>query len=332
MCVFATNGFSKREVKYLLSQIKIMGFYDSNMLETSQKGKFVIQIKRKSYIDFLNLVQKTLPELPECLKYKIDQSKFKTSWKLLPSYHPNSVFNDELVGRIFNDARNRMSQKDIASKYKINPHSISMLLKGKLKRYKSEFNKFINYKNKINIPNFSYSKRHKAYFGRVFINKEEVWLGEYKDKKTAKKVSKEVEKLRLSRCKDVEKYRALLKKYKKTKRNNSTGINGIVRHKDKYLASILINSKRIYLGRFTNIKKASLILAKAIKMKSQNIINTNEYIKLRPKIKRKYEYLPLGVTWSESRKRFIASFGRKHKYCKTLEEAITIRQNLINLS
>lgn len=66
-------------------------------------------------MDFIHMVRTYLPDMPACMKYKVDIIGYKPSWDKTTGYHPKSKLTDELVAKIFEDAKNKVPQRKIAA-------------------------------------------------------------------------------------------------------------------------------------------------------------------------------------------------------------------------
>lgn len=208
-CRLATNCFTKDEVYYLLSKIKEIGFTDSDMYE-SYKGsnQYTIYIKSKSFIDFINYIKLTLPDIPDCMKYKIDLTNYKLAFQ-----ESRSKINDNVVDQIIKDVKNNMTQREIAKKHNISYWTINRLLVGKT--YQGTIiDNSLNYQNSSGITNFCFNEKKKVYIGSIIVNNKTLYLGRYKEKEIAEKISRELRILKKNKCENSEEYFKIIEKYK----------------------------------------------------------------------------------------------------------------------
>lgn len=206
----ATLAFTYDEVCLLNDMVNGIGF---KCQVCPQKGQFYLYIGEKSYLDFIEMVRSALPDLPECMKYKIDTSRYKLSWKKSSDYWPHSKFNDEVVDKIMADARQKMPQREIAKKYDIHYKYINRLLKG-YTLYKSEFADAVNYRSTTGVEGVSYSKKRNRYIASIALPKGNskylhLCLGYYRDLETAAKVAGEARRMRSQGILDPTLYRKM---------------------------------------------------------------------------------------------------------------------------
>ncbi len=236
-CNLATNSFSEEEVCKLLSLIKEMGFTDSGMYKQG-KGH-VINIKSKSILNFIDFVKASLPDMPDCMKYKVDTSEWKVSWKDSPNYHPQSVLNDELVAKIMLDARQKLKQREIAKKHGIDYKLVNSLLRNKL-IYKSEFGK-VNYSSTTGVEGVTFNKKRNRYISHIALHHPDgrllnQCLGYYKDKETATLVANESRRMRNEGVVDPAEYKKMKERYKNPVNRKCNLPKGVSKCGNRYVA------------------------------------------------------------------------------------------------
>jgi hypothetical protein len=69
-CHISTLAFTEEEVKFLVEQIMSLGI--SDCCHAFKDTGFQIIIRKKSYINFLNLVSSAIPDMPACMQYKLN--------------------------------------------------------------------------------------------------------------------------------------------------------------------------------------------------------------------------------------------------------------------
>lgn len=328
-CNLACLSFTEEEVARLLDEIRRMGFGDAEMYEYKNHKQFCINIRSKSILDFLDLIKQTVPDLPDCMKYKVDTSEWKVSWKDSPDYHPQSVLNDELVEKIMGDARQKVKQREIAKKYDIDYKLVNSLLRGRL-RYKSDFNK-VNYASTTGVEGVTFNEERNRYVSQIMLHHPDgrpynLCLGYYQDKETAVKAANESRQMRNEGITDPLEYKKMRKKYQSPVRStNKSGVNGLHFSKNKWHAGIRAGGNQISLGSFTHKEDAVKVLEEAKQLKAAGVVDREQYVALRPAENKKYKDLPKGV--SKKGKQYVAYYKREwRRYFNTLDEAIEARK------
>lgn len=330
-CNLACLSFTEEEVTNLLDEIRRMGFNDTEMYEYKNRGQFCINIRSKSVLDFIDLIKQTIPDLPDCMKYKVDTSEWKVSWKNSPDYHPQSVLNDELVAKIMADATQKVKQRDIAKKYDIDYKLVNALLRGH-RRYKSEFGK-VNYASTTGVEGVTFNEKRNRYIAHILLHHPDgrplnQCLGYYQDKETAVLVANEARRMRKDGITDPEEFKKMKNKYKSSVRcTNKTGINGLEFSQGKWRPRIRLNNRNVSLGAFKNKDEAVKVLELAYHMRQSGIIDREKYVNLRPAENKKYKNLPQGVSYDKKSDVYVAYFKTKGLgRFKKLEDAIVARK------
>jgi hypothetical protein len=164
----------------------------------------------------------------------------------------------------------------------------------------------IDVRYKIDTTNYKIiAKRNLPFFyniknfwrGKIIVNGEKFFLGQYAEENTAKMVSQEVEKLLEMRCKDKQKFIDVRLKYKNARnilnfRNNSSGIAYFKYVEDcgRWEGKTIVNKKVLYLGRYKDINIAIRISEEVKKLKKLGCMNYNSYIYLKIKIIKEFNY------------------------------------------
>lgn len=210
-CSILTLAFTYEEVHFLNNQIREMGF-ESIVSKGQKEGQFYITVGAKSYLDFLAMIKVTLPDAPECMKYKFDTSKYK-----LTSKYTKHGLDDELAAKIMDDAEQKIPQKQIAEKYNIPFRVVNDLLKGR-RSYKPNFIGSVNYRSTTGVPGVRWNKDHTRLLVNIALPKGNgkyftCHLGTYQDKNMAAIVSNEARNMRSKGIADVELYKQMYKYY-----------------------------------------------------------------------------------------------------------------------
>lgn len=190
-CNIFSLGYSKEEVDYLLSIIKNIGFTHSNIYKNKNKEQYYIHIKSRSYLDFINYVTVSIPDIPECMKYKIDLTYYKISWRCFVNYHKRSKLHDDLLDKIMIDIKNNLSKIKISQKYNISKYFVSKLIKGKIPD-KTSLVENVSYGNKCGTKGVTFDKVKQKYCVAVTLRKNHgdkrnktISLGSYSEKELA---------------------------------------------------------------------------------------------------------------------------------------------------
>ena len=98
----ATDCFKKDEVDYLICELRRMGLnhitsYKSNKTRKDGQDRYTINILSLSIELFLTIIKTTLPNVPDCLKYKLDYNPIKKSNQAksncnIPNFHFRNNF------------------------------------------------------------------------------------------------------------------------------------------------------------------------------------------------------------------------------------------------
>lgn len=327
-CNLACLSFQEVEVANLLAEIRRLGFADSEMYG-NKNGQYCINIKSRSILEFLDFVASTIPDLPNCMRYKVDVSGWKTSWKNSPDYHPQSVLNDGLVALIMSDAAHKVKQREIAKKHGICHKLVNSLIRGRL-RYKSEFGK-VNYASTTGVEGVTFDKKRDRYVAQMSLRRPDgkttnVCLGYYQHKDQAASAATEARQMRAVGVTDVASYKEMRKKYQAPVRStNTSGVSGLCLHNNKWHAAVTVGGKRMGIGSFSQKNDAINVLEVAGKLKAEGVTEVARYLALRPAVVRRHNDLPKGVFRKGNR--YVAYYGRNwRKYFRTLEEAVAARK------
>jgi len=293
-----TLSFTENEVDVLVEHIKRLGIA-CKKTEYCQTKSFYVAIGAESYEFFIKMVTAAIPNLPDDLKYKVDLTDYKISWKKSSDYHPRSKFNDEIVEQIMAKAKAKIPQRTIAKKYDIHYKSINRLLKGKT-LYESELFDEVNYRSTTGVAGVSWTADRQSYLAQIAIPKEDgkyhhLCLGYYSDKNVATIVATKAREMRDNGVTDLNEYKQMKSEYKpKTRRNNKSGINGVSFHNTnkKWSASISFDGKTIQLGAYGTKGQAAEIRHKAEVMLTNGIKELKAYEELKNAYKSKLKNAP----------------------------------------
>lgn len=121
-----TQSFTETEVEFLIVRLK----EDLNIhsARKRQYNQFRIYIGRKSYFDFIDMVNAEVQW--DCFKYKLDTSKYvKVNHR--GETHSRSKLTEEQVKQMFDMRKAGKSYKEICSLHNITDSTLSLILSGK---------------------------------------------------------------------------------------------------------------------------------------------------------------------------------------------------------
>lgn len=122
----ATLAFTKDDCEFLVNQLQLLGFEDSWVL-VNKKSQPTVIIGPKSFLDFQKMLLENIPS--ECLKYKIDISKYTKPQK--GETLSFAKLNNEKVIKIVERWNNGESQSSIAKDFSINRTNVAMIVGNK---------------------------------------------------------------------------------------------------------------------------------------------------------------------------------------------------------
>lgn len=72
-CIISTLGFVLSEIEFLIDKIKSFNIENCHPLKQDKQGQgYVIRIGKSSYNDFIELIKKSIADIPQCMQYKIN--------------------------------------------------------------------------------------------------------------------------------------------------------------------------------------------------------------------------------------------------------------------
>lgn len=275
-CNLYTNGFTKNEVANLVRLLKNFGFHHCTMHE-ALPNQWFIQILRYSYLDFIDMVKKALPDLPPCMNYKVDTSKYIPSWKDDPDHIPKNKYDHGFESKILELSDSGMSQKNIGKKLNLPLKRVRLVIK----RIKSP-DKYPT--NTTGIENCHFNRTTKKYTVKLQIQNKEYKLGSFKNKEDAIAVSKLANKMRKDGIIDSKEYTLMAKNYKNP--DNFSGVVGVSFYKNinKWIARINLNKITITLGTFLLKEDAVKIRKQAEVLFENGIRDKEKYLELKNQI------------------------------------------------
>ena len=229
-CKLSTNSFSKTDVLNLVNQLKAIGIIHCGLYE-SEINQFVIIIYKKSYLKFINMITENLPDIPECMKYKIDTSRYK---KIDPprftiiSYlkKQNKWQSLIVIKKQVIDLGNYDNKNDAIN---INIQAKKMLDNGEINAEKYKKLRVENYRNIENRDGLKliyfgnnetigihYLNDRKKWLATISLNNRTINLGRFTNKNDAILVRKMADELKKSGEQDINKYKLLKDKITST--------------------------------------------------------------------------------------------------------------------
>jgi len=133
-----TQGFSKEEVEFLIERLQIDLGIQSH--KKGDRGKFKIFVGRKSYFDFINMIQPYVKW--NCFQHKLDTDTYNKNPQT-GERHSLSKLTEKQVKQIFKFRDQGMLQREIAKKLEISSTNISLILGGKRWSYLGKTREYI---------------------------------------------------------------------------------------------------------------------------------------------------------------------------------------------
>lgn len=333
-----TLSFTESEVEFLTNKIRSLGFV-CHKARYGQTDSFYIVIGAESYESFIKTVATAIPDLPDDLKYKIDLTEYKVSWKKSSAYHPLSPFDDDLWAEILKDVERKIPQREIAKKRKLNYKNLNRHLKGKSTLSKGQIKPTtVSYRSTTGITGVYYGRG--AYIAQVALPKGDgtynhLCLGYYQDQNVAKLVADEAIKMRDAGIIDLAEYQKMRLLHKpSTRRTNKSGQSGVwLTNAQKWAASITFEGTRIGLGTHETKEQAVQIRQKAEVLVQNGIKDLTAYAKLRTGYRKKRD-LPTGICRRSNKYRFSLSLNGKSVTSAsydTVDECVAARHSAVKL-
>lgn len=209
----STQGFLYEECEFLVEKLKnTFGFkYVKIACRKDVNNSPEIHINQYDFFKFIDIVDKF--NCYDCLKYKTDVSKIKKPWYFIDgAAPPRSKVGRDLTNKIIELAKCKFPYEKIAEKLELTRGAVVRVIRGRSQYNKQDFSyeKIYHSSGYLYVSWCSYNKK---WIVSKKINNENIYMGEFSDKKLAISLSKDIKKLVNSGITNLDEYLKLKRKY-----------------------------------------------------------------------------------------------------------------------